>query len=684
MLATHAATISPRANGFIHLPAADTDEIRRGLEAVEFYVHSDIVETPVALYADVVLPASTPWEREGLRFGFGISEAAQNLIQLRPAVLTPRGEARSDLEIVFALAKRLGLGDKFFDGDIEAGWNYMLAPLGITVEELRANEGQITRSIEHSVRKYTRVDAEGHVAGFQTETRRVEFYSELLFRNRQSPVPIHVEEDVDRSLYPFTLISMKNGVFCHSQHRGIASLRRRASRPTIRLHGGAARLKKIGDGQAVEVESRYGLTRFVAEIDNTLAPDVLAAEFGWWEACEPLGKQSYALSGATSSNFNTLVSAERRDPVSGSVNHRAVACDIRCVDSLESCSWQGFRRFTVSHLHRESESAVAVSLSPQEAGVLPDYEPGQYLRIRVAHPNTGELLTRSYSLTGAASMEDRLEYKICVGRSLAGAAQPATSLSFLIHQSLKIGDTVEVEAPTGAFTMPTESSVPLVLIATGIGITPFISLLDSFGDGYKMPFVTLLYGNRNGSEHVFKNQLRAFEARWPRLTIRNFYSQPRASDILGSDFHLTGRLDATQIDPSLVTKRARFYLCGSEAMIASMTKGLVSIGVPKFDIYNEVFISPTNRLDDSLRSCSVSFKRSGISFQWTPKDGTLLECAERLGIRAPSGCRVGQCESCAAQILAGSTKQLSGAIPGDSDTAFTCRAVPLTDLVLDL
>jgi ferredoxin-NADP reductase len=199
-----------------------------------------------------------------------------------------------------------------------------------------------------------------------------------------------------------------------------------------------------------------------------------------------------------------------------------------------------------------------------------------------------------------------------------------------------------------------------------------------------MPFITLLYGNRNGSEHAFKNQLRALETRWPRLTVRTFYGQPRASDVLGSDFQVIGRLDAAQIDPSLVKKRARFYLCGSDAMVASMTKGLVSFGVPKFDIYSEVFISPTNTLDDSLGSCSVSFKRSGVSFQWTPKDGTLLERAERLGVRAPSGCRVGQCESCAVQILVGSTKQLSGAIPEDSDTVFTCRAVPLSDLVLDI
>ncbi|MVT63561.1 molybdopterin-dependent oxidoreductase [Bradyrhizobium pachyrhizi] len=665
------------------LTQGNTDEIRRGLEVVDFYVHSDIVETPVARYADVLLPASTPWEREGLRIGFGISEAAQNLIQLRPAVLPPRGEARSDLEIVFALAERLGMGDKFFHGDIDAGWNYMLAPLGITVQDLRANDGKIIRPIEHAARKYARVDARDHAAGFQTETRRVEFYSELLLRNRQSPVPVHVEEDVDRSLYPFTLISMKTGVFCHSQHRGIASLRRRASRPTIRLHGNVARLKNISDGHTVEVTSRHGSTRFVAEIDNTLASDVLAADFGWWEACEPLGKQSYALTGSASSNFNSLVSAETRDPVSGSVNHRAVACNVRCVGNSTSRSWQGFRRFTVSRLHPESDSALAISLLPQGADTLPDYEPGQYLRLRVTHPSTGALLTRAYSLTGATGIESHSEYKICVGRALAGAPDASTSLSLLIHETLKEGDTVGVEAPSGTFTMPTISSVPLILIATGIGITPFMSLLNSL-DGDRMPPVTLLYGNRNGSEHAFKHQLRALAKRLPRLTVRTFYGQPRGSDIQGIDFDVRGRLDGAQIDASLVEKRSRFYICGSDAMVASITRGLVSFGVPNFDIYNEVFVSPTNTLDKGLGPCSVSFKRSGISFQWGPKDGTLLECAERLGIRAPSGCRVGQCESCAVRVLAGSTRQLSGAVPEDSDTVFTCRAVPCSDLVLDI
>ena len=75
---------------------------------------------PTAELADIVLPVASAFETEALRVGFEVSEAAQAHLQLRQRVVPPRGEARSDLAIVFALADRLGLGDRFFGGDVEA------------------------------------------------------------------------------------------------------------------------------------------------------------------------------------------------------------------------------------------------------------------------------------------------------------------------------------------------------------------------------------------------------------------------------------------------------------------------------------------------------------------------------------------------------------------------------------
>lgn len=76
--------------------------------------------TPTAELADIVLPVTTPFESEALKIGFEYSQEAQSLVQLRQPLVASRGEARSDLQIVFDLATRLGLGAAFWEGDIEA------------------------------------------------------------------------------------------------------------------------------------------------------------------------------------------------------------------------------------------------------------------------------------------------------------------------------------------------------------------------------------------------------------------------------------------------------------------------------------------------------------------------------------------------------------------------------------
>jgi anaerobic selenocysteine-containing dehydrogenase len=111
----------------------------RALRKLDFYVHCDLFLTPMAAEADMVLPVSSAWEREGIADGFRVNQEADALLQLRTAVVPPRGESRSDTWIVFELAQRLGLKDQFFDGNIDAGIESMLEPSRVTLETLRAH-----------------------------------------------------------------------------------------------------------------------------------------------------------------------------------------------------------------------------------------------------------------------------------------------------------------------------------------------------------------------------------------------------------------------------------------------------------------------------------------------------------------------------------------------------------------
>jgi anaerobic selenocysteine-containing dehydrogenase len=111
---------------------------RRALAALDFYVHADLFMNPTAELADIVLPVASCFEREALRFGFEISAEAQSLVQLRQPVAPPPGAARSDTDIIFDLAVRLGLGEHFWNGDVEAAYRHQLAPSGLSLEALRA------------------------------------------------------------------------------------------------------------------------------------------------------------------------------------------------------------------------------------------------------------------------------------------------------------------------------------------------------------------------------------------------------------------------------------------------------------------------------------------------------------------------------------------------------------------
>ena len=136
----YTAALDGRARALVNFGAnlvmahGDSARGRDALAQLDFAVHVETFLSPTADLADIVLPAATPFEVEGLRIGFEISQEAQSLVQRRRPVHAPLGEARSDLEIVFALATRLGLGAQFWDGDIDAAWRHQLEPSGITLE----------------------------------------------------------------------------------------------------------------------------------------------------------------------------------------------------------------------------------------------------------------------------------------------------------------------------------------------------------------------------------------------------------------------------------------------------------------------------------------------------------------------------------------------------------------------
>jgi anaerobic selenocysteine-containing dehydrogenase len=313
---------------------ADPVRGRQALAKLDFFAHIDLFMTPTAEVADIVLPVASAFEREALKFGFEISPEAQSLVQLRPAVVPPRGQARSDTDIIFDLAVRLGLGAQFWEGDVDAAYRHQLKPSGIPLEDLRAHPEGIRVPLSVAYRKHAEPAANGHPNGFPTPSRRVEFWSETLRAGGYAPVPEFVAPPglTGRSdlaaRYPLLLTCAKPTVFCQTQHRALPSLRRKAMDPEIELHPDAAAARGIGAGDWVRLQTATGAMRARAHLNPALDPRVVVGQHGWWQASREADAPGYDPFSADGSNFNLTIDPSVRDPISGTISHRASRCEV--------------------------------------------------------------------------------------------------------------------------------------------------------------------------------------------------------------------------------------------------------------------------------------------------------------------------------------------------------------------
>ena len=301
----------------------DTARAKEAFGKLDFHVHTDFFLNESAKHADIVLPVATSWEREGLRNGFDASLEGMRKVQLRPAVIAPVGETKSDTDIVLELSRKLGLSDIMFDCNADKGHAHILAPSGVGLNTLRASPEGVTLDAEVAI--------EAHLAsGFPTPSRRLEVYSEQMLEHGYNPVPrldvadLPKEED---NLFPLRLGSAKTVVYCHSQHRNIPSLRKLQPDPILEMAPATAEARGIADHDWVEISTKAGTFIARAKLGKDLAPGAVFAQHGW--AVSDSTDAPNTGGDAHAANMNTAIPTEQCDPVSGSIPLRCSWCEVR-------------------------------------------------------------------------------------------------------------------------------------------------------------------------------------------------------------------------------------------------------------------------------------------------------------------------------------------------------------------
>jgi anaerobic selenocysteine-containing dehydrogenase len=285
----------------------NSGRLSMALRSLDFFSACDFFPTPTTDLATVFFPAATHLEREALVV------TPRGKIQLRPAAVPPLGEARGDTELIFEMAEALGLGSRFWDGDLRASYDARLAGLGLTAADLPDNGEPLDVGTEEPAEQtWLR-------SGFGTPTGKVEFVSTILEKLGHSGLPEYREPfwsprstpDVARD-FPLVLTSGARSVaYTHSQGRQLPTLRRRDPEPRVQMNPVDAATRRIREGDPVRLSSPLGSVTMKARVTDTLPPGVVSAPHGWAEA-----------------DVNLLIPDEGLDPISGFPPFRSSLCQV--------------------------------------------------------------------------------------------------------------------------------------------------------------------------------------------------------------------------------------------------------------------------------------------------------------------------------------------------------------------
>jgi ferredoxin-NADP reductase len=354
--------------------------------------------------------------------------------------------------------------------------------------------------------------------------------------------------------------------------------------------------------------------------------------------------------------------------------------------------WKDWRNFVVVRKVKESEEITSFYLKPKDGGDMPNFQPGQFLTIKLEIPGHSKPVIRTYSLSDHA--EPCEYYRLSIKREPApkGLDVPPGLASNFMHDQIQEGAVIPAKPPSGQFVLDVQQSIPVVLISNGVGITPMISMAKACSRLHPDRPIWFLHGARDGQYHAFRDEILEIAQQNVNLNIHFAYSRPRPED--EGAYHSSGYVDVALVR-SLVEKDAEFFLCGSPPFLRSLMEGLKDWGVPESRVFFESFGQSMKVTAESLPAAAtatggadaeIAFAKSGKIVTWHQGDGSLLELAEAHDLNPDYSCRQGICGTCMCKIREGEVEYqeppTAAIAPG---SVLICISKPKTPkVVLDL
>jgi anaerobic dimethyl sulfoxide reductase subunit A len=310
------------AGGDLFNQCPNANKMASSLDGVELIVVQDHFLTPTARHADIVLPATTFWERNDVHTPW--AGAGHYAIYMKQAI-QPMYECRNDIDIFADLARRVGIED--YNDRTEEEWLRELTREAVDDFDAFAKNGVARFAAPQDAVAFAQQIRDPDNHKFSTPSGKIEIYSMALAANpdpyglgRIPPIPTWIEPHRRESGYPLMLCSPKSRARTHSIH-GNQPLLARVNPDDVWMNPADAAPRGIADGARVRVFNDRGSTVLPVKVTRRIAPGVVSIKEGAWfkpdhagadtSGCaNALTEDRAAPCGATTYNTN-LVEIER-------------------------------------------------------------------------------------------------------------------------------------------------------------------------------------------------------------------------------------------------------------------------------------------------------------------------------------------------------------------------------------
>jgi Na+-transporting NADH:ubiquinone oxidoreductase subunit F len=206
------------------------------------------------------------------------------------------------------------------------------------------------------------------------------------------------------------------------------------------------------------------------------------------------------------------------------------------------------------------------------------FKPGQYVQlVKPAYPGSSQEISRGYSVASSAEEKNTLDLII---RRVPGGL--CTAYCFDV---LRAGDPVLFTGPYGEFGL-SPAETPVVFIAGGSGMAPFISLLQQMQTQRLGRRTVFFFGAKEVRDLFLVEEIRALAGGLPECMFVPVVAMPEPAIAWKGE---TGLVTEALAHHFTSLSGWEAYLCGSPGMIDACLAVLQKLGVEKKDIFYDKF-----------------------------------------------------------------------------------------------